>query len=127
MPCPCGSQTKYKLCCQKYHKGAQAKDALTLMKSRYSAYVVGEARYIIKTTHPDNPEFQDDKKTWQKSIENFCQENSFLGLEIVSFEEESAYAFVTFKAYFVDGELYEKSKFVKNGAFWLYLDGEFKS
>lgn len=125
-PCPCGSQTKYKLCCQKYHKGAGAKDALTLMKSRYSAYVLGDAKYIIKTTHPKNPEFQEELKMWQKSIENFCSENSFLGLEILSYEVQSEYSFVTFKASFVDGELYEKSRFVQNGATWLYLDGEFK-
>ncbi len=125
-PCPCGSQRKYKRCCQKYHKGAQPKDALTLMKSRYSAYVVADAKYIINTTHPDNPEFQDDKKSWQKSIENFSRENSFLGLEILSFKEEENYAFVTFKAFFADGELYEKSRFVKNGALWLYLNGEIK-
>ena len=41
-PCPCGSGGKYKKCCQKYHKGALAKDALTLMKSRYSAYALNE-------------------------------------------------------------------------------------
>ena len=126
MPCPCGSQMKYKLCCQKYHKGALPKDALALMKSRYSAYVVGDAKYIIKTTHSDNPEFQEDKKIWQKSIENFSRENNFLGLEIVSYEKEERYAYVTFKAFFSDGELYEKSRFVKNGALWLYLNGEVK-
>ncbi len=125
-PCPCGSQKKYKCCCQKYHKGAQPKDALTLMKSRYSAYVVADAKYIIKTTHPDNPEFQDNKKSWQKSIENFSRENSFLGLEIVSIEEKNNYTFVTFKAFFIDGELCEKSRFVKSGTLWLYLDGEIK-
>ena len=127
MPCPCGSQMKYKLCCQKYHKGAHAKDALTLMKSRYSAYAASEANYIIKTTHPRNLEFQDDKKNWRKNIENFCQQNNFLGLEILSYESQNLYAFVTFKASLSSGELYEKSRFVKFGASWLYLDGEFKT
>ena len=96
MPCPCGSQIKYKLCCQKYHKGASPKDALVLMKSRYSAYVVGDAKYIMKTTHPNNPEFQDEKRIWRKDIENFSKENNFLGLEIVSYELKDQYAFVTF-------------------------------
>jgi len=125
-PCPCGSKMKYKLCCQKYHKGAKAKDALTLMKSRYTAYAVGDAKYIIKTTHLENPEFQEDKQAWQKSIENFCKENSFLGLEIESYEQEKEYAFVAFKAYFAEGALYEKSRFVQNKGFWYYLDGKIK-
>ncbi|HIP46462.1 MAG TPA: zinc chelation protein SecC [Campylobacterales bacterium] len=125
-PCPCGSLTKYKLCCQKYHKGAKAKDALTLMKSRYSAYVHGDAKYIIKTTHPENPEFQEDTKVWQKSIENFCSENSFLGLEILSYEVQDEYSYVVFIASFGDRQLYEKSRFVLNGDTWLYIDGEIK-
>ena len=47
--CPCGSGKKYKECCYKYHKGANPPNALLLMKSRYSAYAAGDAKYIIKT------------------------------------------------------------------------------
>ncbi len=126
MPCPCGSQMKYKRCCQKYHKGAYAKDALTLMKSRYSAYVLADAPYIIKTTHPDNPQYQDSHKNWTADIMRFSRTNHFVKLEIISYEVEEPNAFVTFKAFFSNGELYEKSKFVKKGNRWLYLDGEFQ-
>ncbi len=49
--CPCGSGKKYKICCFRLHKGLLAKNALELMKSRFSAYAVGDANYIIKTTH----------------------------------------------------------------------------
>ena len=49
-PCPCGSGKKYKKCCQIYHKGKIAKSALELMKSRYSAFAVGDIDYIIKTS-----------------------------------------------------------------------------
>ncbi len=47
LPCPCGSGLKYKKCCQKYHKGALPSTALLLMKSRYSAYALGLADYIM--------------------------------------------------------------------------------
>ena len=47
--CPCGSAIKYKKCCKAYHDGKIPKDALTLMKSRYSAYAAGEVKYIQKT------------------------------------------------------------------------------
>ena len=125
IPCPCGSQNKYKNCCQKYHKGMKAKDALTLMKSRYSAFVVCDSKYIMKTTHPKNPDYHDDKKEWQKSIENFSKSNTFLELMIEKFWDEKEYAYVIFKAKFLDGELYEKSRFSLKEGVWLYLDGEF--
>jgi len=48
--CPCGSKIKYKKCCGKYHKGLVAKTALELMKSRYTAFAIGEINYIIKTS-----------------------------------------------------------------------------
>jgi len=49
--CPCGSGKKYKDCCFRWHKITNAPNALLLMKSRFTAYAVGNAEYIIKTTH----------------------------------------------------------------------------
>ena len=69
--CPCGSRQKYKKCCQVYHKGASAKTALLLMKSRYSAYAVGDANYIVKTTHENNGDFSSEVKAWKQSIDAF--------------------------------------------------------
>jgi len=123
-PCPCGSKKKYKLCCQKYHKGAQPQDALALMKSRYSAYVVGDAKYIMKTTHPDNPDYHDNKETWQEEIEAFSKQTTFKDLEIKAYEEGIEVAYVTFVATFGEGKLSERSKFMKIEGFWLYFKGE---
>ena len=92
--CPCGSKLKYKKCCQKYHKGAVASDALTLMKSRYSAYVSRETIYIIKTTHWDNPQYQTDSKKWKKELDEFCKNTTFTKLEILDYTYDN----VTFKA-----------------------------
>lgn len=126
-PCPCGSKKKYKKCCQIYHKGAHPKDALTLMKSRFSAYVVGDANYIIKTTHPHNPDYHDNHKVWREEILRFSKENHFLDLSIESFEEEKEQAYVMFKVTFEDGLLHEKSRFVKNGDIWLYIEADIKN
>ena len=119
--CPCGSKKKYKKCCQVFHKGANPKDALSLMKSRYSAYAVGDAKYIKKTTHKSSPYFGDEIK----EIENFCKNEEFLGLEIVEFIEEAKEAYVTFKALLGSGVLYEKSRFLKEDGVWFYVNGEF--
>ena len=123
--CPCGSKLKYKKCCQKYHKGALAKDALTLMRSRYSAYVAGDANYIIKTTHPQNSEFNRDKKLFRDEIKRFCNSSEFIKLEILEYIEGNDESYVTFKAILKNSILFEKSKFIKVDGKWLYLSGEF--
>jgi len=118
--CPCGSKKKYKLCCQRYHKGAQAKDALALMKSRYSAYVKGEVKYIIKTTHPNNPLYEKDIINWSSSIENFTKETEFKGLEIISFNEGNDEATVEFIVKTKTESWREKSTFIKEHQIWFY-------
>lgn len=125
MPCPCGSGLKYKKCCLRYHKGATAPDPLHLMRSRYAAYAVGNSRYIIQTTHPENPDYRTDRKRWQKDIEDFCTYTDFLGLSIISWSEGKDEAFVTFKASLSSGEMKEKSRFLRKNGMWLYVDGEF--
>ncbi len=119
--CPCGSGKKYKQCCRRFHQGAVAKDALELMKSRYSAYAARESAYIIKTTHPNNPDFSTDTREWKKSIESFCKNETFDKLEILEYIESKNEATVKFIAYLGSGQMKEKSRFVKEGGKWLYL------
>ncbi|MEA3456760.1 MAG: YchJ family metal-binding protein [Campylobacterota bacterium] len=126
LPCPCGSGKKYKKCCAPYHKGMIPDNALLLMKSRYSAYAAGESSYIIKTTHPDNPDFSEDTKTWKRSIDLFCEQTQFENLEIVEWTDGDMEAFVTFKASLSDGDLIERSRFLKVSGRWLYVDGTFE-
>ena len=114
-PCPCGSGKKYKKCCQVFHKGKIAKNALTLMKSRYTAFAVGDISYIIKTST-----FQKD----YNDLKSFSQNCEFKKLEILDYTENS----VTFKAtIFCNGEdvsFSEKSYFVFKDGRWYYDKGE---
>jgi len=121
--CPCGSKNKYKKCCQAYHKGAKPKTALLLMKSRYVAYAVGDSAYIVKTTHENNADHSEDVKAWKESIDTFCKETEFLGLEILEFVDAKEEAFVTFKAKLSSGDMTEKSRFLKVDGMWLYESG----
>ena len=121
--CPCGSGKKYKECCFKFHKGSNPKNALELMKSRYSAYVVGDANYIIKTTHKTSPHFEEDKKEWIKSIKEFSKSN-FKKLEIIEFIDGEKEAIVEFKAFIDDYVMRERSEFLKEDK-WYYVKGEF--
>ena len=120
--CPCGSGKKYKECCFKFHKGSNPKNALELMKSRFSAYAVGEANYIIKTTHKNSPHFEENKKEWIKSIKEFSK-SEFKKLEIINFIDGEKEAFVKFRAYIDDCVMEEKSRFIKKDK-WYYVEAE---
>jgi len=118
-PCPCGSGKKYKKCCMVFHKGANAKDALTLMKSRYSAFAMQKIDYIIKTS------------TFQKDYEDlkaFSSSCEFKRLEILEFIDGNEEAYVTFRASIFcngsDASFTEKSRFIKKDRVWLYESGE---
>ena len=124
-PCPCGSQSKYKKCCAMFHKGALAKDALTLMKSRYTAYALGKSDYIIKTTHPDNPDYAQDTDKWKESIDLFSKTTEFLDLKILDYKEGEDEAYVTFNAKLSSGDLLEESRFLKVGNTWFYESAKF--
>ena len=114
-PCPCGSKKKYKKCCQIYHKGALAKDALTLMKSRYSAFAAGEIDYIIKTALS-----QDDRA----ELEAFSRGCEFLKLTILEYDENTVTFHATIRCGEQDASFSEKSYFVQKEGRWLYERGE---
>jgi SEC-C motif-containing protein len=118
-PCPCGSGIKYKKCCGIFHKGAIAKTALDLMKSRFSAFAIGKIDYIINTST-----FQKDFDDL-KSFSNNCE---FKKLEILDFIDENSEAFVTFKATIFceeqDNSFIEKSRFIKKEGRWYYESGQ---
>lgn len=89
------------------------------MRSRYSAYSLGLADYIIKTTHPENPQ-----KSSRDDILNFCQLTEFTGLEILDFTDGEKNSYVTFIAHLrqngSDVPIVEKSEFEKVDGKWLY-------
>ena len=120
--CPCGDTLPYGKCCGAYHAGQPAPTAEALMRSRYSAYVLGLEAYLHATWHattrpaPQTP---------------LCDpETRWLGLEVRHFEQSGEErASVEFVArYKVGGRafrLHEKSRFVREDGAWYYVDGQF--
>lgn len=51
--CPCGTGLRFGECCKKYHDGAAAPTAETLMRSRFTAFVTGDEAYLLRTWDPD--------------------------------------------------------------------------
>lgn len=125
--CPCCSGKEYEACCKIFHQGGVPETALLLMRSRYSAYALNIPDYIMKTTHPANPHFEKDKRSWRDKLSQFSQNTSFHKLEILSFEEEETSATVTFTAHLSQGgrdaTFTEKSYFEKVNNRWLYRLG----
>lgn len=126
--CRCYSQLSYEECCKPYHLGKSLpENALKLMRSRYSAYALGLADYIIETTHPANPSYSENKDLWRISIAHFCSVTDFCGLDILAFLDGPHEAFVTFFAHLKqnsqDISFQEKSRFLKVKNRWLYHSG----
>jgi SEC-C motif-containing protein len=119
--CPCGSGALYQDCCEPYHLSLAAPSAEKLMRSRYSAYVLGLEEYLLDTWHPSTrPEYlnlANDRTKW-------------LGLEVKRFEPNDESAIVEFIArYKINGKaekLHETSRFKRIAQRWFYVDGEFE-
>ncbi|MGA7595737.1 MAG: YchJ family metal-binding protein [Gallionella sp.] len=119
-PCPCGG-ADYAACCGRYHDGAAAPDAEALMRSRYSAYVLGLEHYLLASWHDS---------TRPAALDLAADSTKWLGLEIRKHSRESAdRATVEFVARCKIGgraaRMHEVSRFVREGGRWFYLDGEF--
>ena len=99
------------------------------MKSRYSAFVVKDPKYIIKTTHKDNIDYTLDTTTWSQTILEFCNNCKFHGLKIIDFIDGEDLAYVTFTATIScqkqDQSFTEKSLFLKENNLWKYKSGHF--
>ena len=117
--CPCGLGKTYDECCGKYHKqDAFPTTAEALMRSRYSAYAMKNADYIVQTA------LVVDNKT---AIEEWMKRVKFVKLEILRTQRGKALdkkGVVEFKAWFEDeGKtevLHEVSAFVKRKGRWFY-------
>jgi len=75
--CPCGSKESLEACCGRYIDGTSAPTALSLMKSRYSAFALGKGEYLGKTLS--------ERQRADFDIEEFnanIGETKWLGLEI---------------------------------------------
>ena len=128
--CLCGSGQRYQVCCQPYHQGQLPPTPEALMRSRYSAYALGNVRYIIETTHADSPYMQKNKSQWIKSLKDCTDRTTFVGLLVqeTSIDEEGKTGYVTFSAVLLqDGKnasFSEKSRFFLVNGRWLYVDGD---
>ncbi|WP_026146632.1 YchJ family protein [Zestomonas thermotolerans] len=122
--CPCGSGSHLDDCCGRYHAGTPAPSAEHLMRSRYSAYVLGLIDYLVRTTLPAQQAGLD-----RAALLAWSSQSTWLGLEVESSEVlggKPEHAFVTFTARWHDGQgeqvHRERSGFVQCDGQWYFLD-----
>lgn len=123
--CPCGSALEYSLCCQRYLSGSEL--ALTpsqLMRSRYSAFVMKDADYLVKTWHPSC-----EPDAFRADLEKSFAGTEWLGLTLFAADngKHADEGFVSFVARFREhsktSALIERSRFLKENGQWYYIDG----
>lgn len=128
MTCPCGALSSYENCCGRFHKGQSPQSAIELMRSRWSAFALNLSHYIMDSTHPASPLYQDDRANWESAIRSFSQNTVFRKLEILDFQENDVLATVTFVAHLIqngqDATFTERSYFRKDLGRWKYLLGQ---
>jgi SEC-C motif domain protein len=118
--CPCGSGETYAACCEPRHDGSvPAPTAETLMRSRFTAFALGDSAYLtatwLPTTRPRALEL-DPGRRWTR-------------LDVLDTVDGGPFADtgeVEFTAHYRDGSVrgsqHERSRFVRQRGRWYYVD-----
>ncbi|MCX9155286.1 YchJ family metal-binding protein [Niveibacterium sp. 24ML] len=118
LPCPCGGSS-YAECCGRWHGGEAAPTAEALMRSRYSAFALGLADYLLSSWAPATRPTELDLDESPKP--------KWIGLEVCAHHSNGDEARVEFIARFKvggrAGRLHETSRFERIDGRWLYVDG----
>ena len=85
MTCPCGSGRPLDQCCGPIVDGAPAATAEALMRSRYTAHVLGRIDYILETRDPSK---RSDAE--RAAVERWVRDSTWLGLTILARERGGA-------------------------------------
>ncbi|MGC5164733.1 YchJ family protein [Rhodococcus sp. DT1] len=119
--CPCGRGIPLGECCGVFLAGRSAPTAEQLMRSRYTAFVLGDVDYLRRTWHPSTRPARLDLDPGQH----------WTGLEILHTTGGGflhAEGTVEFRAHWthagVSDSMHEHSRFVRENGDWLYLDAD---
>lgn len=124
--CPCGSQKALADCCGPYIQSQSAPTAEALMRSRYTAYCLGQIDYLIATHHPLHR-----APDSYRQIADTIRRSTWLGLRVLDTQQgqpEDKTGVVEFVAAYRDGkrtaQIHERSRFRQQRGRWLYLEGD---
>ncbi|WP_313556028.1 YchJ family protein [Miniimonas arenae] len=122
--CPCRSGRPFAECCGPFLAGGLALTAEALMRSRYTAYALGDEDHVLRTWHPDTA----------PSVLDLSDGVTFVGLQVVDTVAggvDDDAGTVHFRAAYrteTGREVLEEiSRFVRLDGAWLYVDGDILS
>lgn len=122
--CRCGSQLPLGQCCGPLLEGTKAAEtAEQLMRSRYTAYALGDWQYLYKswhsTTRPASHELQaTEPAQWLALRVLQCEAGT------VSDDSGTVEFIATCKINGRAHKLHETSEFIREAGAWVYVDGE---
>ena len=115
--CPCGLGQPYGECCGPAHRGHASATAEALMRSRFVAFALDDAAYVLRSWHPDTRPAGVEPDASLRWTGLDVLETSGGGL----FDAEGI---VEFRALYRDagrpGEMHERSRFVRHDGQWVY-------
>ncbi len=126
--CPCGrTDAKQRIvgyadCCGRFiehFNDVAAPDAEHLMRSRYSAFVLARADYLLATWHSSTRPASLDLEVGAKWLGLEVREHQATGVDSAEVEFVARYR--------VDGKairMHERSRFVREDGRWFYVDGD---
>ena len=120
--CPCSTGLPYDECCGPLHRGGRtAGTAEQLMRSRFSAFAVGDAAYLRRTWHPSTRPadltLDPDVRWYRLDVRATSGGGVFDDAGTVEFE-----AF--WRGPDGRGSMHEVSRFVRGADGWQYVDGD---
>ena len=127
MTCPCKSSKNYTDCCGIAHSNIKdVKNAEQLMRSRYSAFALGDSNYLHISHHPSTrPNSKREREAnikWAKSV----VWSNLQILDTLAGQDTDSNGIVEFKAFYIENGqmqvIHERSTFEKVAGIWLYKD-----
>ena len=85
--CACGSGRAYADCCRPFHRGErEASTPEALMRSRFSAYALGEAEYLWRRLDDHHPDRQAPKDKVVRALKHSSATYKYMRLRIFKAE-----------------------------------------
>lgn len=119
--CPCTSGDVFGSCCGPVIATGIAPTAVRLMRSRFTAFAIGDVPHLLRTWHPSSRPSElelDGGLRWTR-------------LDIIDQQAGGPFdvdGIVEFEAFYRQdaerGSMRERSRFVREDRIWLYLDGD---
>ncbi len=119
-PCPCGAGPTYAMHCGRLLAGESPFTAEDLMRSRYSAHVIGDANHLARSWHtdtrPDRVYVDSDVRWLGLEIHRTERGNALDADGVVEFT-------ATYKRRGKRVDMREISRFARQNGRWVYVDG----